>query len=193
VLPSNGSVIRRLTCLSLYLFGLSLADLQLFTSQITTHKPVACILVLNCGAGVNWTVSSYYWTKLVSFGTRYITSAPTTHRKLSLYCWNVCTNHCTATVAALINCWAGCCLATNNTHSYLHNSIVAYLSRFLCLQQLPHGGNTSQYCHVYGATVNGVQGVLPIMYRIINWKAAKVRQRTIDRWIDGCMDGWIDG
>jgi hypothetical protein len=33
MLPSNTSVISRITCLSLCLFGLSLAELQLFTSQ----------------------------------------------------------------------------------------------------------------------------------------------------------------
>jgi hypothetical protein len=53
---------------------------------------------------------------LASFGT----SMPTTHWKLSLYCWNVCTNHCTATVAALNNCWAGYCLATNRKQSFFY-------------------------------------------------------------------------
>jgi hypothetical protein len=45
----------------------------------------------------------HHKTWLTLFGTRYVTSAPTTHRKLHLYCWNVCTNHCTVTVAVLIN------------------------------------------------------------------------------------------
>jgi hypothetical protein len=71
---------------------------------------------------LNWLHTGSYWTQLelASFGTRYITSAPTTHRKLRLYCWNVCTNHCIAKVAALINCWAGCCLATSSKHSFFY-------------------------------------------------------------------------
>jgi hypothetical protein len=49
-----------------------------------------------------------------------MTSAPTTHRKLRPYCWNVCPNHCIATVAAQINCWDGCYLATSSKHSFLY-------------------------------------------------------------------------
>jgi hypothetical protein len=64
--------------------------------------------------------SGSYWTELASFRTRYITSARTTHRKLRFYCWNMCTNHCIATVATLINCWAGYCLATSSKHSFFY-------------------------------------------------------------------------
>jgi hypothetical protein len=59
-------------------------------------------------------------TELASLGTRYITSAPTTHKNVRLYCWNMCTNHCIAMVAALINYLAVCCLATSSEHSFFY-------------------------------------------------------------------------
>jgi hypothetical protein len=38
------------------LFDLSLAELQLFTLQLITHKPVTCLLIFNCGVLViSWT------------------------------------------------------------------------------------------------------------------------------------------
>jgi hypothetical protein len=68
--------------LEICLFGLSLAELQLLTSQLITHKPVTCLLVLNCGllrtellhtehSYWNWKLSSYWlllnWTALSEF------------------------------------------------------------------------------------------------------------------------------
>jgi hypothetical protein len=94
VLPSKASVISRITCLSLCLFGLSLAELQLFTSQLITYKPVTCLLVHNCGLLVvgwrelncselvsywlvlNWTGTGFNWNSLYNLRANHTQKIP---------------------------------------------------------------------------------------------------------------------
>jgi hypothetical protein len=111
VLPSNVSVICGFWILYLDLLdkslgvNCSLADL-LYSSVLLV--PIRCLVHARLQRLLfthHWTVTSHlelaenYFenrttlacTEPASFGTRYITSAPTTHRKLRLYFWNVFT------------------------------------------------------------------------------------------------------